>query len=235
MRRLTLIILLVPFLGPRLSRPTEVVPLAPPPGFDVPIESRPNDRAIGVFLVPLDAGEQLDLTRFDAGVRFDLDGDGIVEQVSWPAPGAKVAFLAIDRNGDGRITSGRELVGNAMQPDAPNAAAALLTTFSESQPVPSGSVHEGHALYDRLLLWTDRNADGRGEPDELIKVRDRFTAVGLGFSPVHWLDRNGNDIRFQGWLHTRTDGPGQGEPTSAREELARRWHMFEVVLRTARR
>jgi hypothetical protein len=40
------------------------------------------------FLVPLDAGEQLDLTRFDAGVRFDLDGDGIVEQVSWPAPGA---------------------------------------------------------------------------------------------------------------------------------------------------
>src|SRR4029078_11560993 len=82
MRRLALIILLVPFLGPRLSRPTEVVPLAPPPGFDVPLESRPNDRAIGVFLVPLDAGEQLDLTRFDPGMRFDLDRDVIVGQVS---------------------------------------------------------------------------------------------------------------------------------------------------------
>jgi len=234
-RRLALIILLVPLLGPRVSRLTDPVPPAPPPGFAVALESRPNDRAIGVFLVPLDAGEQLDFTSFDAGVRFDLDGDGIAEQVSWPAPGAHVAFLAIDRNGDGRITSGRELVGNAMQPDARHAAAALLTTFSESQPVPSGSVHEGHALYDRLLLWTDRNADGRGDADELIRVRDRFTAVGLGFSPVHWLDRNGNDIRFQGWLHTRTDGPGQEEPTSAQDERARRWRMFEMVLRTARR
>src|SRR4030095_6711193 len=99
MRRLTLIILLVPLLGPRLSKPTESVPLPPPPGFAVPLESRPNDRALGVFLVPLASSDQLPFTRFDAGVRFVLDGDGIVDQVSWPEPAANVAFLAIDRNG----------------------------------------------------------------------------------------------------------------------------------------
>lgn len=235
MRRLTLIVLLVPLLGPRLARPPESAPPSPPPGFAEPLESPRKNPAIGVFLVPLDSREQLHLTSSDAGVRFDLDGDGIVDRVSWPERGANVAFLAIDRNADGRITSGRELVGNAMQPGARNAADALLTIFRQTQSAPSGSVHEGHAVYDQLLLWNDRNADGRSEPDELIKLRDRFTAVGLGFTMVHWLDPYGNDIRFQGWLHTRTDGPRQGEPESREEELARQWRMFEVALRTTSR
>jgi len=236
MRRLILIVLLVPLLGPPIARQPESRPPLPPSGFASALESRSNDRAaIGVFLVPLEPGEPLHLTATHAGVWFDLDGDGIVDQVSWPERGANVAFLAIDRNGDGRITSGSELVGNVMQPRARNAADALLTAFRETASAPSGSVHEGHALYDRLLLWNDRNADGRSEPGELIKLRDRFTALGLGFRAVHWVDRDGNDIRFEGWLHTRNEGPRQGEPTDAREEIARRWRLFEVALRTASR
>jgi hypothetical protein len=49
------------------------------------------------------------LTSASEGVLFDIDGDGIAEQVAWTEPVSDVAFLALDRDGDGRITSGREL------------------------------------------------------------------------------------------------------------------------------
>ena len=122
-----------------------------------------------------------------------------------------------------------------MPPGARNAADALLTIFRHTQSAPSGYRTQGHAVYNHCCLWNDRNADGRSEPDELIELRDRFTAVGLGFATVHWLDPHGNDIRFQGWLHTRTDGPRQGEPESRRGRTRRQWRMFEVALRTTRR
>ena len=41
---------------------------------------------------------------------FDLDANGVAEWVSWAASGD--GFLAMDRDGDGKITSGRELFGD---------------------------------------------------------------------------------------------------------------------------
>ena len=47
---------------------------------------------------------------------FDIDGDGVPEQISWTEADSDVAFLALDRDGDGRITSGKELFGNHTLP-----------------------------------------------------------------------------------------------------------------------
>ena len=47
--------------------------------------------------------EDYKLTGLIGGVRFDLDGDGIEEQTSWTAQDSHLAFLALDRNGNGKI------------------------------------------------------------------------------------------------------------------------------------
>jgi hypothetical protein len=46
-------------------------------------------------------------------VRFDMSGSGTETLLGWTARGADEAFLCLDRNHDGRITSGVELFGTA--------------------------------------------------------------------------------------------------------------------------
>lgn len=54
------------------------------------------------------AGDGVDLA--PRARRFDLDGDGDAETVTWVR--GDDALLALDRDGDGRITSGKELFGD---------------------------------------------------------------------------------------------------------------------------
>src|SRR5689334_12203516 len=64
------------------------------------------DCAASPIVVPLDSGTP---RTFSPGVVFDLKGDGHPDRLSWPENPSQVAFLAIDRDGDGRITSAKEL------------------------------------------------------------------------------------------------------------------------------
>jgi len=55
-------------------------------------------------------GESAMLT--DATFSFDIDSDGVEEQIASLGPGR--GFLALDKNGDGRITDGSELFGPSL-------------------------------------------------------------------------------------------------------------------------
>jgi len=74
------------------------------------------------------SGGGLHLTSVEAGVAFDMDGDGILEQVAWTTSGSEQAFLVLDRNGNGEIDSGFELFGTHTEQAPtfnPNGFAAL--------------------------------------------------------------------------------------------------------------
>ena len=183
--------------------------------------------------MPLEkTAEGFTLSAAEGGVPFDIDGDGDLERVAWPAADANVAFLALDTNGDGRITSGRELFGAATYASARNGCSALLQAFERDGNERSGSIHEGHPLYERLLLWVDRNRDGHSEPSELLHASARFSTIGLGYMKVAWDDANGNQVRFSGWLRVLgDDGP---RPMDIGPDRARERRYFEVALQTAR-
>ena len=176
--------------------------------------------------------DSLRLTSPAAGVSFDIDVDGDLEQVAWTEPGAAVALLAIDRDGDGRITTGAELFGSFSVLRAGNGPNALIETFKATGGPLSGAVQSGHKLYQQLLLWVDKNHNGISEGSELRPLKEAFTALGLGFVRQHRLDQHGNLFRYVGWAELRTEGPEQGRAKDVSEEQQRRRELFEVVLKT---
>jgi len=93
---------------------------------------------------------------------FDLDADGTTERVAM-ATGAS-AFLALDRNGDGRINDGRELFG-ALGGDG-------FAELARHDDDGNGFIDAGDAVYARLLAFS-RDASG-GE------VLTPLSALGIG-------------------------------------------------------
>ena len=66
-------------------------------------------------------GKGFHLTSADAGVLFDMAGDGHPLQIAWTATGSGNAFLALDRNHNGKIDRCTELFGNfTAQPQSHN-------------------------------------------------------------------------------------------------------------------
>lgn len=171
------------------------------------------------------------LTSIDRGVQFDVDADGDLDQVAWPEAGSDVSFLAIDQDGDGRITSGRELVGRHTVPEArngPNALIALATQAADGQRV--AAIDSLQPLMSRLLLWTDTNHNGVSEPAELRPASRLLARVGLGFSKHHRRDRHGNESRHRGFVYLKgeADAPAESGPEDV---SGRRW-MYDACLMT---
>jgi hypothetical protein len=133
------------------------------------------------------------LTAARDGVLFDIDGDGAVEWIAWTTPDAEVAFLAIDRDGDGHITNGKELFGNFTIPGASNGFEALARMARESNGgMKRGSVSSDDPRFARLLLWTDRNHNGVSEPSELRPASELLSDIGLAYEEHKRRDGHGN-------------------------------------------
>src|SRR2546421_12739897 len=101
-------------------------------------------------------GNGFSLTDVAGGVDFDVDADGLRDSVAWPDSRADDAFLALDRNGNGKIDDGRELFGNfTSQPAsfAPDGFKALAAFDANGD----GQITAADPVYARLLLWRDSN------------------------------------------------------------------------------
>ena len=113
---------------------------------------------------------QYHLTSLADGVRFDINADGRTEQISWTSKDSPVAFLAMDRNGNGSIDTGAELFGNyTRKRDGTRARNGFIALAELEDPIHAdGAITPADSAYASLLLWTDANHDGQSSPSELM-------------------------------------------------------------------
>ncbi len=131
-------------------------------------------------------------------VSFDLDADGAPDVVTWTAPASGLAFLARDRNQNGRIDDGGELFGNHTRLIAGMEAANGFDALSELDLNHDGAIDDADSIWSSLLLWTDRNHDGKSSADELKPITTSAVhRIDLRYRWIGRRDQFGNMFRYE--------------------------------------
>jgi hypothetical protein len=153
--------------------------------------------------IVIDLGQgTLRFTSAADGVLFDIDGDGQRDPIAWTEAGSADGFLALDRDGNGTIDSGRELFGNyTPQPESPSPNGFLALAVFDS-PTQSGNgdgvISADDGLFDGLRLFIDANHNGRSEPWELATLEEPgIVSIDLHSFTSRRRDRNGNELRYR--------------------------------------
>ncbi|MCA9799312.1 MAG: hypothetical protein KC474_07160 [Cyanobacteria bacterium HKST-UBA04] len=148
-------------------------------------------------------GNGLAFSNITKGTRFDIDGDGLKEQVAWSTADA---WLALDRNGNGTIDSGKELFGNQ------HGAANGFEELKKHDDNHDGIINSQDAVFTQLRTWIDANGDGVSQAEELKTLQEAgVKQLFLAYDESSATDTHGNEFRqisqlgFQrsGWLAQR--------------------------------
>ncbi|MCB9568748.1 MAG: calcium-binding protein [Myxococcales bacterium] len=124
-----------------------------------------------------------------SGADFDLTGRGDCLGTDWPT----VPWLALDRDGDGVISGGRELFGEgwimASGTDASHGFEALIELDADRD----GMITAADPAFAELVLWSDLDGDRRGELRELTPIAEAgLFAIHLDFARKVECDERGN-------------------------------------------
>lgn len=182
-------------------------------GLLAPPVAWPQNRAAEPLLIDVN-GDGLSLTGAADGVRFDLDGNQAPKQTAWTRAESDDAFVAIDQNHDGIITSGRELLAGLTGPPNAFSFLAALDGFATRADLdgarnrtPDGKIDVNDAIFKQLILWTDRNHNGFSEEDELESFEHAgFETLYLGYEAASIYDSMGNVVRYRGKAARRIAG-----------------------------
>jgi len=142
-------------------------------------------------------GDGFELTNYRDGAKFDILGNGQKASTAFVTGGD--AFLAIDRNGNGTIDSGKELFGDQ------NGARNGYEELAKLDTNGDGVINAKDKVFDQLKLFRD-NGNGVTEDGELISLADAgIKEISLRYRDVSQVIAGGNRLA-QVASYRRMDG-----------------------------
>jgi hypothetical protein len=148
-------------------------------------------------------GEGFHLTGLPEGVQFRvLPTNNTPSRMSWTDSRWRNGWLALDRNGNGKIDDFTELFGEFTPQPAGGVANgyAALAVFDDRSNGGNGNgrIDPEDSVFSRLVLWIDANHDGVSQPDEMYALKDLgIFEIGLTYAPSAYVDEFGNAFRFK--------------------------------------
>jgi hypothetical protein len=158
-------------------------------------------------------GHGYHLTSAENGVVFDIRGDGLPIQTAWTDGTAGDAFLALDRNGNGIIDSGKELFGDVTDQPVSASPNGFLALAEFDKPENGGNgdgiIDARDKIWPSLRLWIDSNHDGISQPGELYKLDDKgIHSLDLKYKQSQRKDEFGNLFRYKGTINPEGEDDG---------------------------
>ncbi|WP_159588743.1 calcium-binding protein [Hydrogenophaga sp. BPS33] len=139
---------------------------------------RTSQQSGSPIILDLD-GDGIEISRFNGGaITFDHDANGIRTGTAWAA--ADDGLLVLDRDGNGRIDSGRELFGDNTLLANGKRAADGYAALRELDGNADGVLDGGDAAFARLRVWRDLDQDGLSDEGELFSLGEMgLSQIGL--------------------------------------------------------
>lgn len=191
------------------TTPIEIARANNPPPNDPPPRPRDEGAADGCgddcspIIINFENGDYR-LTGANAPVRFAMNPKREPSLMGWTAADADEAFLWLDRNHNGRVTSGAELFGTFTPLRNGDLAKNGFEALSEFDTNHDGVIDHREPIWSQLLLWRDLNHNGTSEPSEISTLESSdVTAIDLRY---HWTgrhDRWGNTFRYESKISIR--------------------------------
>ena len=117
---------------------------------------------------------------------FDLDNDGLRENVGWVK--ADDGILILDGNNNGTVDNIDELFGYR-NPDGTQVTGTQELATHDSNH--DGKIDNNDAVFSQLKLWQDLNQDGISKANELKSLTDyRITSIDVNLNNLNQLNQN---------------------------------------------
>ncbi|MEJ8476858.1 DUF4214 domain-containing protein [Roseibium algae] len=117
-------------------------------------------------------GDGIEITPMDRSfTEFDFDDDGFLERTAWV--GADDGLLFWDENGNGSLTSARQIAFSKLTEDFDTDLDALRTHFDEANGGNGDGVFDAQdAAWSDFKIWRDADSDGVVDAGELKSLAD---------------------------------------------------------------